>query len=255
MRVAIVSDIHSNIEALEVVLADAARKRVQKVFCLGDVVGYGPNPTEVLDAARCFDFVILGNHDEAVGERSPHQLFKPLAARAVLWTRRRLKPKRRATPVIKSRWHFLKRKLKRRVRMDDMLFAHGTPSSNMDYIYEPEEAREVFEESIGRSRLCFVGHTHIPGVFMWHGTKDGGVEYIPGEPDKRYRLKCKKALINVGSVGQPRDGDPRACYVLLREDGTFAFRRVPYTVEKTVEKIYAAKGLDQTLGDRLLVGE
>ncbi len=254
MRVAIVSDIHSNIEALEVVLADAARKRVQKVYCLGDVVGYGPNPQEVLDAARCFDFVILGNHDEAVGDRTPHSLFKPLAARAVQWTRRRLKPRRRAAPAAKTRWHFLKRKLKRRVRIDDMLFAHGTPGSNMDYVYEPEEAREVFDNGFGNARLGFVGHTHIPGIFLLD-SKGEKVDYIPGEPDKRYRLKAHKALINVGSVGQPRDGDPRACYVLLRDDGTFAFRRVPYTVEKTVEKIYGTRGLDQSLGDRLLVGE
>jgi predicted phosphodiesterase len=252
MRIAIVSDIHSNLEALEVVLADAARKRVQKIYCLGDIVGYGPDPTQILDAARCFDFVIMGNHDEAVGDRTPH-LFKPLAARAVMWTRRKLRPNRAAKDEQRARWRFLRKKLRRRVKVGDMLFAHGTPTSNLEYIYEPEEARQVFVHEMPPSvRMCFVGHTHIPGCFTW---SDDGVDYIPGEPDKRYVIKGKKALINVGSVGQPRDGDPRACYVLLRDDGSFAFRRVPYSVERTVEKIYATKGLDQSLGDRLLVGE
>lgn len=251
MRVALVSDIHSNIEALDAVLRDIASKNVQRVFCLGDVVGYGPNPGEALDAARCFDVVIKGNHDQAVGFKIPKK-FKVLAAKAAFWTRKQLKPGVASQVGDRRRWDFLRRNLKKTHALGNILLAHGSPVSNMDYIYDPEDAAEVFEHDLAGVRMCFVGHTHLPGMFLLQRDE---IEYVAAEPDKRYRLKAEKAIVNVGSVGQPRDGDPRASWLLLRDDGTFSYRRVPYEAEKTAEKIHAIRRLDPSLGDRLIVGE
>ena len=107
---------------------------------------------------------------------------------------------------------------------------------------------------MGESRLCFLGHTHVPGIFLL-GSDDKDVHYLEPEDGKRYSVNGRKAIVNVGSIGQPRDGDPRACYVLAREDGSLSFRRIPYDVEQTADKIFSAKGLPNSLGERLFEGE
>jgi len=252
VRIAIVSDIHSNLEALEAVLKDAGRKRVDRIYCLGDIVGYGPNPKRVLDLAERFEFIVQGNHDEAVATRIPKK-FKELAAKAAFWTRRVLKPKvDRSTKAQRRRWRLLS-SLPATVDLGDALFAHGTPAHNFDYLSEPEIATEVYRRYMKRKRVLFVGHTHVPGVFV--DGKGGDVRWYDAEPGMRYRIGTERVIVNVGSVGQPRDGDPRACYVVFYDDGSFRFRRVEYDIEKTAQKIYRKRELVNSLGDRLFEGE
>jgi len=252
-RVAIISDIHSNLEALVAVMKDIEAKRCKKIYCLGDLVGYGPSPNEVIDiASASFEFVILGNHDEAIGYKIPKR-FKRLAAKAAFWTRRRVKPRKRpGYREQRKRWQYLHR-MPRTEELGYWLMAHGCPSSNLEYIHDDETALDVFTHEMGDSRICFLGHTHVPGIFTLDG--DSGVHYVEPEEGKRYAVTAKKAIVNVGSVGQPRDGDPRACWVLARSDGTFSFRRVPYDVDAVAERIYRARGLHPSLGDRLYQGE
>lgn len=251
-RIAIVSDIHSNLEALVAVLKDIERYRVSRIFCLGDLVGYGPNPNECLDLAeRNFDFVIKGNHDQAVSHKIP-KVFKDVAANAAYWTKTRVKPKHTgAVDVQNERWSFLK-KMPKTQEHGVWLMAHGTPWSNLDYVYEEFEAAQVFEARRFNFNVCFLGHTHIPGFFL--EDTNGDVYYGDGEEGIRYKIGAERAIINVGSVGQPRDGDPRACWVLAHSDGTFSYHRVKYEVEKTADKIYQTD-LDPSLAERLFDGE
>ena len=106
---------------------------------------------------------------------------------------------------------------------------------------------------MGAHQICFLGHTHVPGIFLLDQGED--VHWVPAEEGKRYRIKSRKVIVNVGSVGQPRDGDPRACWVLARGDGSFSFRRVPYEIDRTASKILRAKGLHRSLAERLYKGE
>ena len=251
-RVAIVSDIHSNLEALIAVLKDIESKRCRRIYCLGDLIGYGPNPNEVIDIARSsFEFVIMGNHDDAIGYKIPKR-FKRLAAKAAFWTRREVKPRNRpGYREQRERWQFI-HKFPRTEELGPWLMAHGTPMSNLEYCQDAEVALSVFQEEMGQSRICFVGHTHVPGIFTFDGS---AVHYVEPEEGKRYAVTAQRAIVNVGSVGQPRDGDPRACWVLAREDGTFSFRRVPYNVDAVAERIYRTRGLHPSLGERLFHGE
>src|SRR5262249_519838 len=114
------------------------------------------------------------------------------------------------------------------------------------------EALEVFERDMADARACFLGHTHVPGIFVLDQGDD--VHYVPAVEGKKYKIKERKMIVNVGSVGQPRDGDNRACWVLARDDGRFPFRRVEYEIEKTADKI-AKGGLHKSLASRLFVGE
>lgn len=250
-RIAIVSDIHSNIEALTAVMKDIDRNRVSKIFCLGDLIGYGPNPNECIDIARRnFEFVIKGNHDQAVGWKIP-KVFKETAAHAAFWTRTRVKPKlAKNMGGQQKRWNFI-RKMPKTQEHGLWLMAHGTPWSNLDYVYEEFEAAQVFDTRGLDFGVCFLGHTHIPGIFM---LDDEVVHYADVQDGIRYKINSQRTIINVGSVGQPRDGDPRACWVLADSDGNFCFRRVEYDIERTAEKIYRTD-LDPGLGERLFDGE
>jgi diadenosine tetraphosphatase ApaH/serine/threonine PP2A family protein phosphatase len=251
-RIAFVSDLHSNLEALTAVMKDIEHKRCTKIICLGDLIGYGPDPNPILDIARrSFDLVLEGNHDEAIAFRVPRG-FKRLAVRAALWTRKRVRPKKGPDYLQqRERWKYLKG-LPDTDELGGWLLAHGSPVSNLDYIYDNQAALEVFERDMENFRACFVGHTHVPGIFL----QDQGdqVHYVPAEEGKRYWVNARKMIVNVGSVGQPRDGDNRACWVLARDDGSFSFRRVAYEVEQTADKIWNS-GLDRSLGERLFVGE
>lgn len=244
---AIISDIHGNLEALEAVLADIAQQNVNEIYCLGDIIGYGPNPRECIDLVmeRCA-VTILGNHDQAA-------LFDPEgfnagAERAIFWTRHMLEtgdPKGN-----ERRWEFLG-ELPRVRREENVLFVHGSARNPLNEYVFPEDIynqRKMERVFALVERHCFQGHTHIPGVFT------ESLSFLsPEEIDHRYELGTEKSLMNVGSVGQPRDGDPRACYVLF--DGkTVQYRRVPYDFEKTVAKIYPIPELDNFLGDRLREG-
>jgi diadenosine tetraphosphatase ApaH/serine/threonine PP2A family protein phosphatase len=245
---AILSDIHSNLEALQAVLEDIEAQSVEAIYCLGDIVGYGPNPRECLDLVMEWPVVLLGNHDQAV-LFDPRD-FNPIAERATMWTRKQLEAPVRSRDDSERRWEFLaERPLSH--REGDFLFVHGSPSNPLNEyifpedIYTPRKLERLFGQV---ERYCMHGHTHLPGIV----TEDFQF-YSPEDLDYVYALGDQKALINVGSVGQPRDGDWRACYVLL-DDQTIYYRRVEYDVDTTVKKIHATPELDRFLGDRIRQG-
>jgi predicted phosphodiesterase len=246
---ALISDIHGNYEALRVVLKDIREQGIREIFCLGDIVGYGPNPNECVDEvmARC-KITIQGNHDQAA--LFDPEGFNPVAQKAIFWTRQRLEGGPGNTAVINARWDFLG-ELRKMHTDGKFMFVHGSPRDFTNEYVFPEDVynERKMEALFDRVEMyCFQGHTHLPGVF----TK--GLQFSsPEECGYSYRLGDQKLLVNVGSVGQPRDGDNRACYVIL-EDEQITFRRLEYPFEETIKKIYAIDELDNQLGDRLRMG-
>ena len=250
MKRALISDIHGNLEALQVVMEDIADQNIHRIICLGDIVGYGPNPVECLDLvmSRC-ETTILGNHDQAT--LFDPDGFNPVALQAIYWTREQLELK--GTPTQQDlRWEFLG-ELPRRVDEGELLFVHGSPREPTNEYVFPENVTDIRMMDnlfLRLEKFCFQGHTHMPGVFT-----ESGDFITPERCDYRYKLGPEKAMVNVGSVGQPRDGDSRSCYVILDEEAqSIEFRRVRYPFEVTREKIYAERDLDNMLGDRLRPG-
>ncbi|MBY0227744.1 MAG: metallophosphatase family protein [Gemmataceae bacterium] len=249
--IAVVSDIHANLEALRAVLDDIASCGVGSIHCLGDTVGYGPDPLPCLDLAMGFQSSLLGNHDQ--GALFDPEGFAGHALRAILWTRERLErdgPRQRRA----ERWEWLA-DLPRSRREGDRLFVHGSARNPLNEYVFPEDAfnqnrMERLFSHVGRH--CFQGHTHVPGVFV---EEPGGRHafHSPGDIGMSWKLDERKAMVNVGSVGQPRDGDPRACWVLLDGDRV-SWRRVAYDAEAARAKILAIPDLEPFLGDRLLQG-
>lgn len=249
MRRALISDIHANLEALRAVLEDIGKQDVAEILCLGDIIGYGPNPCECLDLViqNC-RVTVLGNHDQAA--MFDPDGFNPVALAAVYWTRDQLESGRGPPAMVNRRWDFLG-ELPRLYNEERLLFVHGSPREPTNEYVFPEDvynARKMDALFERFEHACFQGHTHIPGVFT------SKREFVsPEECEYRFDLTGVQAMVNVGSVGQPRDGDPRSCYVIL--DGEkISFRRVEYPVETTVRKIHAIPELDKMLGDRLRSG-
>jgi diadenosine tetraphosphatase ApaH/serine/threonine PP2A family protein phosphatase len=247
---AIISDIHGNLEALTAVLEDIRRLEIDQVVCVGDIVGYGPNPTECLKLARRFDLAILGNHEEAVLFRAGSKDFRVKAEMAIAWTKKELFDQDPAQG--EENLKFL-HSLQEQYEEGNELYVHGSPRAPLrDYVY-PKDIRNhrkmdaIFSKV---KKFCFCGHTHLPGVFR--------ADYVFVHPEDLpmgvYLTGTEKVMVNVGSVGQPRDGDRRACYVTFDGDAV-VFRRVAYDVEDTIAKIYGSKGLDKSLGDRLRAGK
>src|SRR5262245_25038815 len=216
---AIVSDIHGNLEAFSVVLDEIARRGITEIVCLGDVVGYGPNPMECLDLVieRC-KVCLMGNHDFAVFYEPFN--FNSGAEQACFWTRAQFENdpehKRRA-----DRWKYLGN-LPARIKTNDYVGVHASPRRPInEYIFpddiytNPTKFVSIFERF---DKLCFVGHTHVPGVFL-----EGPDFYSPDELDYRFELSDEKAIVNVGSVGQPRDRDPRSSFVIVSLPGDVGF--------------------------------
>ncbi|HND52622.1 MAG TPA: metallophosphoesterase family protein [Pirellulaceae bacterium] len=248
MKRAIISDIHGNLEALQTVLADIQSQGITRIFCLGDVIGYGPNPRECLDLAMQFEVCVLGNHDDAA-IFSPDG-FSSAAERAIFWTRSQLEAAPDDPMRNQRRWQFLMQR-PMTVREERMLFVHGSPRNPLNEYVFPEDVYNVRKlERLFQlvDHMCFQGHSHVPGVFTPNGRF-----HSPSDCDHRWPIRGDKMMVNVGSVGQPRDGDPRSCYVVLDEE-TIEFRRIAYPVETTVAKIYAIPELDPYLGDRLREG-
>lgn len=245
---AIISDIHGNLEALQAVLADIATQGVKEIYCLGDIVGYGPNPRECVDLVMDFPVVLLGNHDQ--GAMFDPEGFNPSAERAIFWTRAQLEAAGDSREQRERRWEFLAER-PRSHREGSHLFVHGSARNPLNEYVFPEDVynqRKMERIFALVDKYCFQGHTHVPGIF----TEDQQFA-SPADVDHVYRLDARKTLCNVGSIGQPRDGEWRACYVLLDGD-TIRFRRVAYPVDATVQKIYAIPDLDNFLGDRLRDG-
>lgn len=243
---ALISDIHSNYEAFLAVIEDIEQHDVEMVICLGDIVGYGPNPCECVDLAMECDYVILGNHDQ--GALFDPEGFNAGAERAIFWTRAQLENAR--DPDAEARWEFLSER-PRMHKEGDFLFVHGSARNPLNEyvfpedIFNPRKMERIFQLV---DKYCFMGHTHVPGIFT-----ESLNFYSPADVEYSYKLDGTKTLVNVGSVGQPRDGDPRACYVLF--DGeTVNYRRVEYDFETTISKIHDIPDLDRFLGDRLREG-
>ena len=243
---ALISDIHGNLEALEAVLADIKAQSIEEVYCLGDIVGYGPNPCECIDRIVSCDVCLLGNHDQ--GALFDPEGFNAGAERAIFWTRQTLESG--DSKDCERRWEFLG-ELPRMRREENFLFVHGSARNPLNEYVFPEDIynqRKMERIFALVEKNCFQGHTHIPGVF----TED--LNFLsPEEIDFKYELGDQKHLVNVGSVGQPRNGVPLSSYVVLNGN-SLEFRRVEYDVDKTAEKIYAIPDLDNFLGDRLRDG-
>lgn len=248
---AIISDLHSNLEALTAVFEDIERLNVSRIVCLGDVIGYGPNPRECLKlVARC-EFNLLGNHEEGLLFCADD--FNDRAREALQWTRRELSSEAHDKEENYRLWDMFDQFLEC-FRTDDALFVHGSPRPGRmtrEYILpnvtlEPFRLREIFE-SIDR-RVCFAGHTHVPGVL----TRSGGFQ-APDAIGHAFRLGTETALVNIGSVGQPRDGDNRASYVVVDGD-LVRFRRVPYDIAATQKRIREIPELSSFLATRLESG-
>jgi len=254
--IAVISDIHSNLAALTAVFEDIAEREIEQIVCLGDVVGYGPQPKECLDLVieKCA-VTLMGNHDFAV-------LCEPCnfnlgAEGACYWTRTELEAEEDKS-LRDRRWEFLG-DLPVKVALDadrtplgEVTLVHGSPRRPVnEYVFpddiynSPNKLHGLFDRF---ENLCLVGHTHVPGVFL--STPDF---YSPDELGGVYELDEHPALVNVGSVGQPRDRDVRASYAIL-EEGLVRFVRVAYDVEATVELVHAIEPLDDYLGNRLREG-
>ena len=238
---AILSDIHGNLEALEAVLADVPRHKAESMVCLGDFVGYGASPNECIDRLRpLIEHAVVGNHDLAACGKLQLRYFNAHAAIAAQWTDAALTPENR---------RYLE-ELPYSVKWRDTLLVHASPAEPEEwkYVLSPSDAEtemDAYEEVV-----CFIGHSHYPGSF---DRLDGQVRYHRGlevriQEGHRY-------LVNVGAVGQPRDGDPRAAYVLY-DDAQRVIRhvRVEYDVAQAMRRIREA-GLPRSLAERLQWGE
>ncbi len=251
MKRALISDIHGNFEALTAVLTRIGDLNVDEIICLGDIIGYGPDPVKCLDSviANC-QMTILGNHDQAA--IFDPDGFNPVALRAIFWTREQLEKDNGNPEGCDLRWDFLG-ELPRRHDEGEFLFVHGSPRDPTNEYVFPEHIYEKEKMKILMSRfelLCFQGHTHIPGVFT-----ESGSFFAPEQRDHHFELGSEKSMINVGSVGQPRDDNPKACFVVLDSDTKIVdYHRVDYDIETTRAKIHAVPELDNMLGDRLLSG-
>ena len=251
MKRAIISDIHGNLEALTAVLARIDQLNVDSVICLGDIIGYGPNPIECLDLVieRC-GLVILGNHDQA--SIFDPEGFNPVAMKAIYWTRDQLESDSNMDRS-DQRWDYLGG-LPRRQDEGEFLFVHGSPRDpTNEYVFEEHiYQKPMMDALLSRfEKFCFQGHTHIPGVFT------EGCKFIPpgSLTDGIYNLAEEKCMFNVGSVGQPRDGNRDSCFVVLDSEArTVQYYREHYPAEETRDKIYAIDQLENMLGDRLLSG-
>jgi predicted phosphodiesterase len=239
MRYAIISDIHSNLEALNRVLEEIDRIGVDEVICLGDVVGYGANPNECVEAIRERKIEpVMGNHDVvACGKREPLN-FNPVARDAALWTRSVLTSENR---------EFLCNLLDVK-EIGNFLIVHGAISDPDLYIFSDYDALPEFK-LMEKHSLCFFGHTHVRICFIF---LNGNVNHFF---DYEFRVDLKaKYLINPGSVGQPRDRDPRASFLIYNsKEGSVKFIRLEYDMSSTQKKIIEA-GLSRRLADRLSFG-
>lgn len=245
MRNLILSDIHANLEALEAVLASAAG-RYDRIVCCGDLIGYGADPNAVTEWVRAnVGVVVRGNHDRASVGMEDLEWFNPVARAAALWTQGELTDANAA---------YVRALPKGPVEVDGFQVVHGSPLDEDEYIMNSSEAGQVFDYV--RHPVAFFGHTHVQGGFIWERARVRVIDRTPRtcgwrlfefEEDRAY-------LLNPGSVGQPRDADPRAAYVLYDPDEGFLFyHRVEYDVAKAQDKIRRA-GLPPLLADRLASG-
>ncbi|HEX4631593.1 MAG TPA: metallophosphoesterase family protein [Chthoniobacterales bacterium] len=239
MRIAILSDLHANLEATEAVLADARERDCTDYICLGDVVGYNANPRECVAIVQKMECpVVKGNHDEQASLEESSRDFNALAEMAINWTREKL-------TEADKKWL---RNLSLSQQVRDFTIVHATLDSpgQWGYVFNTLDAAASFPHQ--DTTVCFFGHTHVAGAFVRDdGVKRVKVDQLTIEPAKKY-------LINTGSVGQPRDGDWRAAYCIYHvEKNVVEQRRVKYDLATAQEKIIKA-GLPRLLAERLKLG-
>ncbi len=241
MKYGILSDVHGNLPALHSALKACAEIKVDKILFLGDAVGYGASPNQCISLIKQETATFLGgNHDFGSVGMTNINNFNPYAREALLWTARTLTP---------EKVHYLKAR-PMTIEMGELLLVHASPHQPEEwhYIFQPQEASLNF--SAFHQRLCFIGHSHLPGVFILNS--DGRISFersasITLHNDARY-------IINVGSVGQPRDGDPRASMGILDMDnGEYYLHRVVYEIRETQASILSM-GLPLFLAERLAIG-
>jgi predicted phosphodiesterase len=240
MRYAVIADIHSNLEALEVVLADSKEQKCTHYCCIGDVVGYGANPRECLEIVRSMGMpCVKGNHDEYCSMDETLEGFNPHAAEAVQWTRQQLSPEDR-------QW-LRDLKYVRLVASFSMVHATLDVPQRWGYVFDKLAAAASF--TYQNTSVCFFGHTHVPVAFIRDSMVRGGTySKFKVEPGRKY-------FVNVGSVGQPRDLNPKAAYVVYDlDEQTIELRRLDYDIPKAQKKILDA-GLPPRLADRLAHGK
>lgn len=240
MKYAIIADLHANLEALEVVLNDAREQSCTHYCCLGDVVGYNANPKECLDIVRDMNMpCVKGNHDEYCSLESNLEGFNPHAAEAIQWTRNQLTDEDRD-------WL---RNLKYIRMVASFSIVHATLDGPQRWGYVFDRLAAAASFTYQNTSVCFFGHTHVPVAFIRDTVVRGGTySKFKIEPGRKY-------FINVGSVGQSRDGVPKATYVVYNMDeGTVDLRRLDYDIAKTQAKIRAA-GLPERLAERLDLGK
>jgi len=245
VRYLILSDIHANWEALEAVMQHAGTG-FDRIICCGDLVGYGADPNAVVDWVRAnCHIVVRGNHDKACTGQEDLEWFNPVARAGAIWTCQQLNAENAA---------YVRELQKGPAFVDGMEILHGSPWDEDDYVMAADEAGDAF--GYLESRLAFFGHTHLQGGFIWNQSR---IETIPHISARQAQLSLEidpscGYLINPGSVGQPRDGDPRSAYAVYDSEGrTVVYQRVPYNVNGAQQKIYDA-GLPPYLAERLELG-
>jgi len=243
LRTAFISDIHGNLDALEVVLADIETQNVDRVVCLGDIVGYGPEPNECVAKVReVSQLTVVGNHDHAALGLMDTLGFNEYARAAADWT----------TNALDDGTQSFLRDLPYTQVLDGMLLVHASPKDpeRWTYVLSYQEARRQFDHFT--ERLCFIGHSHLPVVIEEYGQEINALSFPEDIPLRLHR--DRRYLVNVGSVGQPRDRDPRTGYTWYDDKLDAALlRRLEYPVEKVQQKILDA-GLPPFLAQRLADG-
>lgn len=240
MKYAIIADIHSNLEALEVVLDDIKAQKCTHIVCLGDIVGYNANPRECLKIIRELNIpCVKGNHDEYCSTDEPMDGFNPHAADAIAWTRNQLSED-------DKKWL---RELKYVRIVHNFTIVHATLDAPQRWGYVFDKLMAAASFTYQNTNVCFFGHTHVPLAFIKDTVVRGGTySKFKVEPGKKY-------FVNVSSVGQPRDNNPKAGYVIYDlDEGTIEQRRLDYDIKKAQAKIIAA-GLPHRLADRLALGK
>lgn len=240
MRWGILSDIHGNLEALQAVLTALAKERIDKYICLGDVVGYGANPRECIgEIKRLTPLTIAGNHDWASVNLFDVSYFNPVALEAILWTSRNITDKDKS---------FLKA-LELIYKEGELTYVHASLRNpeQFEYILDVSSAEQTFQ--LLKTKICLIGHSHVPVIFVKEGQS---CTYT-----FQTKIKLKPAqsyIVNGASVGQPRDANPQAAYVVYDSASKeLQIKRVPYDIRKAQDKIIKA-GLPRVLAERLAVG-
>lgn len=246
MRFAVFADIHSNLEAMQAFVEDAAARKIHRYMCLGDIIGYGPDPNECVELVRSLPKMscILGNHDAAaIWRYSPYSMTKD-AKEVILWTIEQLSPDN--TQYLEN--------LQPVIFQVNMVFAHANPYNPEAYRYVTTRKYAARSFASVKEKLTFIGHSHRPLVITRKNYFQ--ITFTAPKGNETHSVSTEnRQIINCGSIGQPRDGDPRACYCIVdTEKERIEFHRLEYDYQRTCNKIQSA-GLPNILAKRLLKGK